>query len=229
MLDLSGNEPLTPTSRFVCTKHDFLGVGSHACNALSFVLPTLQNPQLQAAFALLQQLWNKNYQVSCQILSCFVRSIRSLTNMPLQGVWPALTSAQWSETTLPLVHAIADRQRQNAVQLVSCAYSSIQPARLAALTGTSPEDALQSKPTHNLQGIPLWYASSTCIQTFLFLVIQAYASICVHAVAQSEGWQLNGDAIVVRQSTSLLVMLKLTSCSGTRPACAGDSKTPRQW
>ena len=67
--------------------------------------------------------------------------------MPLQGIWPALTSTQWSETALPLVHAIADRQRQHAVQLVSCAYSSIQPARLSALTGTSPQEALQSKLT----------------------------------------------------------------------------------
>lgn len=42
--------------------------------------------------------------------------------------------------------AIAQRQRQHAVQLISCAYSSIQPARLAALTGSSSEEALQSKP-----------------------------------------------------------------------------------
>lgn len=98
-----------------------------------------QNPQFQAAFAVLQQLWNKNYQ----------------------GIWPALTSTQWSETALPLVHAIADSQRQHAVQLVSCAYSSIQPARLSALTGTSPQEALQ--------------------------------------IAQSQGWELNGDVIVVNR------------------------------
>ncbi|KAL3137168.1 COP9 signalosome complex subunit 8 [Trebouxia sp. C0010 RCD-2024] len=82
-----------------------------------------QSSELKAALAVLQQLWNKNYQ----------------------GVWPALTSFQWSESASPLVLAIATRQRQHAIQLVSCAYSSIQPARLAALTGSTPDEALQSK------------------------------------------------------------------------------------
>lgn len=98
-----------------------------------------QNSELKAAFALLQQLWNKNYQ----------------------GVWPALTSFQWSEPATPLVHAIAKRQQQQAIQLVSCAFSSIQPAQLAALTGSSSQDALQ--------------------------------------IAQSQGWQLNGETIMVKR------------------------------
>lgn len=98
-----------------------------------------QTPELKASFAILQQLWNKNYQ----------------------GVWPALTSFQWSESAEPLVLAIAQRQRQHAVQLISCAYSSIQPARLAALTGSSSEEALQ--------------------------------------IAQSQGWQLHGEVILVKR------------------------------
>ncbi len=61
----------------------------------------------------------------------------------LQGFWPLLTTTQWSEVTLPLVHAIAAKQRQDAVRLVSYAYSSIQPDRLASLTGTNPQEALQ--------------------------------------------------------------------------------------
>ncbi|KAA6427267.1 MAG: COP9 signalosome complex subunit 8 [Trebouxia sp. A1-2] len=99
----------------------------------------LQDTQLKAAFATLQHLWNKNYQ----------------------GFWPLLTTTQWSEVTLPLVHAIAAKQRQDAVRLVSYAYSSIQPDRLASLTGTNPQEALQ--------------------------------------LAQSEGWQMNGDVIMVKR------------------------------
>ncbi|DBA66407.1 hypothetical protein WJX79_004681 [Trebouxia sp. C0005] len=98
-----------------------------------------QDTQLKAAFATLQHLWNKNYQ----------------------GFWPLLTTTQWSEVTLPLVHAIAAKQRQDAVRLVSYAYSSIQPDRLASLTGTNPQEALQ--------------------------------------LAQSEGWQMNGDVIMVKR------------------------------
>lgn len=64
----------------------------------------------------------------------------------LQGLWPVLSSAQWSEALLPLIHAIAAKQRQDAVRLVSCAYSSIQPDRLASLTGTSSQEALSSVP-----------------------------------------------------------------------------------
>ena len=61
----------------------------------------------------------------------------------LQGFWPLLTTTQWSEVTLPLVHAIAAKQQQDAVRLVSYAYSTIQPNRLASLTGTSHQEALQ--------------------------------------------------------------------------------------
>lgn len=96
-----------------------------------------QEPQLKAAFAVLQHLWNKAYQ----------------------GLWPVLSSAQWSETLLPLVHAIANKQRQDAIRLVSCAYSSIQPDRLASLTGASSQET--------------------------------------HQIVQSEGWQMNGDVILV--------------------------------
>lgn len=67
----------------------------------------------------------------------------NLTLCMLQGFWPLLTTTQWSEVTLPLVHAIAAKQRQDAVRLVSYAYSSIQPDRLASLTGTNPQEALQ--------------------------------------------------------------------------------------
>lgn len=105
----------------------------------------LQNDELKAAFALLQQLWNKNYQVICQTQQCVAQSQKASCSLALQGVWPALTSCQWSKSAEPLVHAIARKQQQNAIQLVSCAYSSIQPARLAALTGSTSQEVLQSK------------------------------------------------------------------------------------
>ena len=74
-----------------------------------------------------------------------VTSQKASCSVALQGVWPAVTSFQWSESAKPLVHAIAKKQQQNAIQLVSCAYSSIQPAQLAALTGSTSQEVLQSK------------------------------------------------------------------------------------
>lgn len=80
-----------------------------------------QDVQFKAAFKLLQHLWNKDYQ----------------------GCWSILSSKQWSANLLKLVQAIAAKQRQHTVRLVSCAYSSIHPERLASLTGTNSQEALQ--------------------------------------------------------------------------------------
>lgn len=114
----------------------------------------------------------------------------------LQGFWPLLTTTQWSEVTLPLVHAIVAKQRQDAVRLVSYAYSSIQPDRLASLTGTNPQEALQrivqSPSLHALsQSIPPSYCD--CRVAFLTVSL---IQCCAYAVAQSEGWQMNGDVIM---------------------------------
>lgn len=97
--------------------------------------------------------------------------------MALQGVWPALTSFQWSASASPLVLAIATRQRQHAVQLVSCAYSSIQPARLAALTGSTPEEALQSK-----HAFLAMYTSDVCqkVQWHIKVIQLSAKGVCMH-------------------------------------------------
>lgn len=74
MLDLCGNEPPVPTSRSVCTKHDF--PNELICMRCNTICRALQNPQFQAAFAVLQQLWNKNYQVCWQVEPHNVRSMQ---------------------------------------------------------------------------------------------------------------------------------------------------------
>ncbi len=116
----------------------------------------------------------------------------------LQGFWPLLTSTQWSEVTLPLVHAIAAKQRQDAVRLVSYAYSSIQPDRLASLTGTNPQEALQrivqSPSLHALSQIrSILPLHCDCRVGFLTVELIQW---CAFAVVQSEGWQMNGDVIM---------------------------------
>lgn len=66
-----------------------------------------------------------------------------LTNVA-QTVWSTFPSVNWAEPMPQLIKAIADKQRKHMLQLVSWAYSSIQPERLASLTGTSSADVLQS-------------------------------------------------------------------------------------
>ena len=61
----------------------------------------------------------------------------------LQTLWSTFASVAWAEPLPQLIQAIANKQRQHILQLVSWAYSSIQPERLAALTGTSSADVLQ--------------------------------------------------------------------------------------
>lgn len=61
----------------------------------------------------------------------------------VQTVWSTFAAVPWAEPLPQLVQAIAGKQRQHSLQLVSQAYSSIQPDKLAALTGTSSADVLQ--------------------------------------------------------------------------------------
>ncbi|KAI7835591.1 hypothetical protein COHA_010512 [Chlorella ohadii] len=76
------------------------------------------SPELQAAFALLQRLWCKDYQ----------------------HVWAALQFG-WSEQVQPLAAALGERLRGRMLDLVSRAYSNISPAKLGALLGCSAEEA----------------------------------------------------------------------------------------
>ena len=124
-----------------------------------------QDSQFQAAFVILQHLWNKEYEVDgishlrrCSAVHivntwlsvhalCYVQKgtivMTPLTNVA-QTVWSTFSSVKWAEPMPQLIKAISDKQRQHVLQLVSWAYSSIQPERLASLTGTSSADVLQS-------------------------------------------------------------------------------------
>ncbi|PRW56002.1 COP9 signalosome complex subunit 8 [Chlorella sorokiniana] len=76
------------------------------------------SPELQAAFALLQRVWCKDYQ----------------------HIWPALQFG-WSEQVQPLAAALGERLRGRMLDLVSRAYGTISPAKLGALLGCSAEEA----------------------------------------------------------------------------------------
>lgn len=76
---------------------------------------------------------------TCYVLQPFVTTSIEF----VQTVWSTFASVDWVEPMPQLIKAIADKQRQHVLQLVSWAYSSIQPERLASLTGTSSADVLQ--------------------------------------------------------------------------------------
>jgi hypothetical protein len=77
------------------------------------------NPELQAGFSVLQRLWVRDYE----------------------GVWPQLRFG-WTAQLQPLAEALAGRVRQRTMRLVSAAYSTLSPEKLAALLGTSQQEAI---------------------------------------------------------------------------------------
>ncbi|KAI3436438.1 hypothetical protein D9Q98_005855 [Chlorella vulgaris] len=79
------------------------------------------SPELQAAFALLQRLWVKDYQ----------------------HIWTAMQYG-WSAQTQPLVAALAQQTRVQMLDLVERAYDSISPTKLAALLGCTEAEAAQA-------------------------------------------------------------------------------------
>lgn len=121
------------------------------------------SPELQAAFALLQRLWMKDYQQmwgALQVGSGRGRrasvwggaglggsaasrahpSPRPPPNHPSPP--PASPQFAWGPQTQPLVAALAERLRGRQLDLVGRAYASISPAALAALLGCSEGDAV---------------------------------------------------------------------------------------
>lgn len=77
------------------------------------------NPELLAAFKLLQFYWNKHYI----------------------GVWQALQGYQWSAQLVPLIDALAMKLRGQMLDLVSTAYSTVTAGKVAILCGMSEQQA----------------------------------------------------------------------------------------
>ncbi|KAK9865670.1 hypothetical protein WJX84_007268 [Apatococcus fuscideae] len=79
-----------------------------------------QEPCNQAAFTLLQHLWNKEYQMR----------------------WPAMNSQHWSLHTVPLIAALASKLQAQTIVLISEAYSSISVDKASSFLGCSAKDTL---------------------------------------------------------------------------------------
>lgn len=103
-------------------------------------------PELQAAFALLQRLWVKDYQhiwtalqvgTAMRARAALHPSVHAtFTRLPSQ-----LPQFGWSQDAQPLVEALAGQLRQRMLDLVQRAYASIGVPKLAALLGCSQEEA----------------------------------------------------------------------------------------
>ncbi|KAK9915796.1 hypothetical protein WJX75_004222 [Coccomyxa subellipsoidea] len=74
-----------------------------------------QDPELKAAFQLLQITWNKDYQ----------------------AIWQALAASGWSQHASKLIAALHAKLRAHSLQFLSRSYSTISPAKAASLLGAS--------------------------------------------------------------------------------------------
>ncbi len=128
------------------------------------------NPELEAAWKLLQFMWNKHYQGVWQALQSYPWSAQ--VRAPLAAAPPPLPPGSTRGAALPpapaaraaaaappptsppspaparpqarpLVDATALRFRGHMLDLISRAYTEISPARAASLLGISEQDALQ--------------------------------------------------------------------------------------
>jgi hypothetical protein len=81
---------------------------------------TQNNPELEAVWRLLQYSWNRHYQ----------------------GVWQALQGYQWSAALQPLVEALVIKTREELMDLISTAYATVTPAKVASLCGMTEAEAL---------------------------------------------------------------------------------------
>lgn len=79
------------------------------------------NPELEAVWKLLQFFWCRHYQ----------------------GIWQALQGYQWSPQLQPLVDALTAKTREDTLDLISTAYHTVRPDKVAKLVGLPQQEALQ--------------------------------------------------------------------------------------
>lgn len=85
--------------------------------------PVQNNPELDAVWRLLQFSWNRHYQ----------------------GMWQAMQSYQWGPQLAPLIEALAIKTRQELMELVSLAYATVSPAKVASLCGMTEAEVLNGE------------------------------------------------------------------------------------
>lgn len=78
------------------------------------------NPELEAVEKLLQYYWTRHYQ----------------------GIWQALQAFQWSQQLQPVIEALTEKTRQELIELIGTAYSTVTPAKVASICGMTQQDAL---------------------------------------------------------------------------------------
>ncbi|KAF5835714.1 COP9 signalosome [Dunaliella salina] len=78
------------------------------------------NAELSAVWRLLQFFWQRQYV----------------------GVWQALQSYQWSPQSRPLVDALSLKTREELIDLIGTAYSTVKPSKVASLCGMPQQEAL---------------------------------------------------------------------------------------
>lgn len=88
------------------------------------------NPELEAVWKLLQFFWQRHYQ----------------------GVWHALQAHQWSPALQPFIDALASKTRDELMDLISTAYSTVKPSKVASLCGMTEQEALSGGCAHGMPG-----------------------------------------------------------------------------
>ena len=78
------------------------------------------NPELEAVWKLLQFSWHRHYQ----------------------GLWQALQGYPWSPQLQPLVESLTIKTREHLMDLISTAYATVTPSKVAMLCGLTEAEAL---------------------------------------------------------------------------------------
>lgn len=78
------------------------------------------NQELQAVWRVLQYLWQRQYQ----------------------GMWQALQAYSWSPQLQPFMAALAEKTRAELLELISTAYSTVKPSKVAYICGLTEQEAL---------------------------------------------------------------------------------------
>ena len=93
--------------------------------AITINIPTLStpqnNPELDAAWKLLQFFWCRQYQ----------------------GMWQALQGYQWSAAVQPIIDALTLKTRDEMLDLIGTAYHTVKPEKVAKLVGLTQQEALK--------------------------------------------------------------------------------------
>ena len=64
-----------------------------------------------------------------------------------QGIWQALQGYPWSTQLQPVIEALSMKQREHLMSLISTAYATVTPSKVAMLCGLTEREALSGEMT----------------------------------------------------------------------------------